>query len=74
MARGLRVPRTAMGIENRNQLSNMQAGRSHPQSEEEDMKRIRMLREIAVPAAIVVCFAGLSAFTHYAGAVLARAT
>ena len=62
-----------MGIENRNQLSNMQAGRSlTPKSEEEDMKRIRMLREIAVPAAIVFGYAGLSAFSHYASVILAR--
>ena len=62
-----------MGIENRNQLSNMQAGAiSHPQSEEDEMKRIRLLREIAVPAAIVFGYAGLSAFSHYASVILAR--
>ncbi len=36
------------------------------------MKRIRLLKEIAVPAAIVFGYAGLSAFSHYASVILAR--
>ena len=40
------------------------------------MKRFRFIRgiarEIAVPAAIVLCYAGLSAFSHYATVILAR--
>lgn len=36
------------------------------------MKRFRFVREIAVPAAIVSCYAGLSAFSHYASVILAR--
>ena len=34
------------------------------------MKRFRVVREIAVPVAIAVCFAGLSAFSHYASVSL----
>ena len=36
------------------------------------MKRFRVAREIAVPAAIVFCYAGLSAFSHYASVILTR--
>ncbi len=36
------------------------------------MKRFRFVREIAVPAGIVFCYAGLSAFSHYASVILAR--
>lgn len=36
------------------------------------MKRFRFVREIAVPTAIVSCYAGLSAFSHYASVILAR--
>ena len=32
----------------------------------------KIAREIAVPAAIVLCYAGLSAFSHYATVILAR--
>ena len=35
-------------------------------NEEDAMKRFRVVREIAVPVAIALCFAGLSAFSHYA--------
>ena len=45
-----------------------------PQAEEDAMNRIRFVREIAVPAAIVFCYAGLSAFSHYATVMLARTT
>ena len=34
------------------------------------MKTIRVAREIAVPVAIALCFAGLSAFSRYASASL----
>ena len=36
------------------------------------MNRLRVVREIAVPASIVFCYAGLSAFSHYASVILAR--
>ena len=47
---------------------------THPQVEEDVMNRFRFVREIAVPAAIVFCYAGLSAFSHYATVMLARTT
>lgn len=42
----------------------------HPSKEEDAMKRFRVVREIAVPVAIALCFAGLSAFSHYASVSL----
>ena len=37
------------------------------------MNRFHALREIAIPVAIVVCYAGLSAFSHYSAVALSRA-
>ena len=37
-----------------------------PSPEEDDMRILRIAREIAVPVAIGLCFAGLSTFAHYA--------